>query len=48
MEPQLEAIRDQQKDSWNKFSGGWKKWNDFNMDFLKPMGDAMIKALNIQ
>ncbi len=48
MDTQLQAIRDQQKETWNKFSGGWKKWNDFNMNFLKPMGDAIIKALAIQ
>lgn len=48
MDAQLQAIRDQQKDTWNKFSGGWKKWNEFTMDFLKPMGDAIIKALDIK
>ncbi|MEP6467256.1 MAG: class I SAM-dependent methyltransferase [Parafilimonas sp.] len=48
MNEQLQAIRDKQKDSWNKFSGGWKKWNTFTMDFLKPMGDAIINSLNIQ
>ncbi len=48
MEAQLETIRDQQKETWNKFSGGWKKWNEFTMDFLKPMGDAIIQALDIQ
>jgi len=47
MEPQLQQIREQQKQSWNKFSPGWKKWDAFNMDFLKPMGDAIIESLNI-
>ncbi len=48
MQPQLTEIRDQQRDSWNKFSGGWKKWDDFTMNFLKPAGDAIIGQLNIQ
>ncbi|WP_413670849.1 class I SAM-dependent methyltransferase [Mucilaginibacter sp. Mucisp86] len=48
MEKQLEQIRDQQKQSWNKFSPGWKKWDEFNMRFLKPMGDAIINNLNIK
>lgn len=48
MNEQQQAIRDQQKETWNKFSGGWKKWDEFNMNFLKPMGDALIKALNIK
>ncbi|QEM12196.1 class I SAM-dependent methyltransferase [Mucilaginibacter rubeus] len=48
MENQLEQIRDQQKQSWNKFSPGWKKWDEFNMRFLKPMGDAIIDSLKIK
>ena len=48
MNEQQQAIRDQQKETWNKFSGGWKKWDAFNMNFLKPMGDALIKALDIK
>jgi ubiquinone/menaquinone biosynthesis C-methylase UbiE len=48
MNEQLQAIRDQQKETWNKVSYGWKKWNEFTMDFLKPMGDAIIKALDIK
>lgn len=48
MNEQQQAIRDQQKETWNKFSGGWKKWDEFNMNFLKPMGDAIIKALDIK
>jgi ubiquinone/menaquinone biosynthesis C-methylase UbiE len=39
---ELELIRDQQRESWNKFSPGWKKWDDLMMDFLKPMGDEIV------
>ena len=45
MEKQLEEIRDQQRASWNKFSPGWKKWDTLTMDFLKPMGDAIIASI---
>ena len=48
MNEQQQAIRDQQKETWNKFSGGWKKWDEFTMNFLKPMGDAIIKLLEIK
>ncbi len=48
METQLIEIREQQKETWNKFSPGWKKWDDFTMNFLKPMGDAIIAELNIK
>lgn len=47
MEQPLVEIREQQKATWNKFSPGWKKWDDLTMDFLKPMGDAIIQQLNL-
>lgn len=46
MEQELEKIRDLQKETWNKFSPGWKKWDDLTMDFLKPMGDEIIRLIN--
>jgi len=46
MEQQLEQIREQQKESWNNFSSGWKKWDALAMDFLKPMGDEIIRLLH--
>jgi len=48
MEPQLEQIREQQKETWNKFSPGWRKWDDFTMEFLKPMGEEIIHSLNLK
>lgn len=47
MEQQQLDIREQQKQSWNKFSPGWKKWNWLLMEFLKPMGDAIVEQLQI-
>ena len=46
MNQQQEEIRDQQKQSWDKFSPGWKKWDDLTMNFLKPMGDEIIASIN--
>lgn len=48
METQLEQIRKEQKASWNKFSPGWKKWDALTMDFLKPMGEEIIRQLDLQ
>ncbi|MDQ4141264.1 MAG: methyltransferase domain-containing protein [Bacteroidota bacterium] len=48
MELALEQIRDQQKETWNKFSPGWRKWDDFTMDWLKPLGDEIIRALKLK
>jgi ubiquinone/menaquinone biosynthesis C-methylase UbiE len=45
MEQQLEQIREQQKESWNKFSSGWKKWDELTMEFLKPMGEEIIRLI---
>lgn len=46
MEKKLEDIREQQKETWNKFSSGWKKWDEITMDWLKPMGDEIIRLLH--
>lgn len=48
MEVEIEEIRDQQKETWNKFSPGWKKWDELTMDFLKPMGDEIIRLLDLK
>lgn len=47
MTAQLELIRQQQKESWNKIASGWKKWDSMTMEFLKPMGDEIIIKLNL-
>ncbi|MBI3717152.1 MAG: class I SAM-dependent methyltransferase [Sphingobacteriales bacterium] len=48
MKEDLQEISDLQKEAWNNVSNAWKKWNDFTMNFLKPTGEAIIKALSIQ
>jgi len=48
MEQKLQEIREQQKASWDKFSPGWKKWDELMMDFLNPIGDKMISLLNLK
>jgi len=45
MEAQLEQISRQQKETWNKFSSGWKKWDTLTMEFLNPIGDEIIRLL---
>ncbi len=45
MKPEFEQIRNQQKETWNKFSPGWKKWDDLTMEFLKPQGNEIIRLL---
>lgn len=45
METQLEQIRNLQKKTWNQSSPGWKKWDKLTMDFLKPVGEEIIRKL---
>src|SRR4051812_24286731 len=45
MNQDFEQIKKQQKETWNKFSPGWKKWDVFTMDFISPMGEAIVSAL---
>ena len=45
METHLQQIRDLQKKTWNQSSPGWKKWDELTMDFLKPVGDEIIRML---
>jgi ubiquinone/menaquinone biosynthesis C-methylase UbiE len=45
MEAQLVQIKEQQKEIWNRFSSGWKKWDDLGRDFLKPMADEIIRLI---
>lgn len=48
MDAQLEQIREQQKETWNRFSAGWRKWDAFTMEWLRPMGEEIIGALDLQ
>ncbi|MEZ4970390.1 MAG: class I SAM-dependent methyltransferase [Flavobacteriaceae bacterium] len=41
-------IRENQRKSWNSFSGGWKKWDNFTMKFLQQQGQSIIDALSLR
>lgn len=43
-----ENIINDQRKSWNSFSSGWKKWDSVNMQFLKPIGNALVKDLALK
>lgn len=42
------SILQSQTQSWNRFSAGWEKWDDFTMRFLQPQGDAILSALELR
>jgi ubiquinone/menaquinone biosynthesis C-methylase UbiE len=45
METRTNDISEAQKAAWNKFSPGWKKWDELVIRFLGPQGDAIIEHL---
>jgi len=47
-QPTPSSVLQAQRDSWNKFSPGWQKWDDFTMQFLEPQGTAILDALAVQ
>jgi ubiquinone/menaquinone biosynthesis C-methylase UbiE len=48
MNEQVQNTSNEQKETWNKVAHGWRKWDEFTMNFLKPMGAAIIKALDVK
>lgn len=42
-----EVIADQ-KQSWNKFSSGWQKWDLFIQNWLGPVGEAIIQKATLK
>lgn len=41
-------IREQQRQTWNKFSSGWKKWDEHVLSWLKPVGDELISSVSLK
>ena len=40
-------LREQQRQAWNKFSSGWKKWDEFFMAFFRPIGEKLIEVADL-
>ena len=43
-----DQVRDAQRKSWTGLSAGWDKWDSSIMEQLAPVGEAIIKSLNIK
>ncbi len=48
METYQIEIREKQKQSWNSFSQGWKRWDDFTMRFLHSQAVRIIESLRLK
>lgn len=46
MDKELERIRDNQKETWNRFAGGWRKWDHKTMATLERSGASIIAMLH--
>ncbi len=40
-----DEIRTQQRQTWDRFSAGWVKWDELVMEWLAPACDAMVAAI---
>ena len=48
MPSNLDTIRDQQRETWDRFSAGWRKWDGMVLGWLAPFGEAMIRQVDPQ
>ncbi|MEI2301295.1 class I SAM-dependent methyltransferase [Ensifer sp. MJa1] len=48
MSAHLDQIRDQQRETWDRFSAGWKRWDRLVLAWLAPFGAAMIRQAAIR
>jgi len=48
MSTQAEQIRDQQQAAWDKFSAGWKKWDELVLGWLEKVGTTMLDGVQLQ
>lgn len=39
---------EQQKNTWNKYATGWRKWDEILMSTMRPIGDSLINSLNLK
>lgn len=46
--PSLGQVRDQQRETWDKFSAGWKKWDAMVTGWIAPFGEVMIRYAGLR
>ncbi|MDP3999827.1 MAG: methyltransferase domain-containing protein [bacterium] len=39
---------EQQRQTWNKFSGGWEKWDEWVINWLAPIGSELLDQAEIK
>lgn len=43
-----DRIRDQQRATWDRFSAGWKKWDELILGWLEKVGTAMLDGARLR
>ena len=41
-------ITEKQRQTWNKFSGGWKKWDTWVINWLQPIGEKLLTEAELK
>ena len=41
-------ITEKQRQTWNKFSGGWKKWDTWVINWLQPIGEKLLAEADLE
>ncbi|MEP6980548.1 MAG: methyltransferase domain-containing protein [Nakamurella sp.] len=41
-------LRNQQRETWDRFAGGWKSWDSWVVGWLAPVGEAMIRHAELR
>ncbi len=48
MTTRAEQIRDQQQETWDKFSAGWEKWDELVLGWLEKVGLAILDGAHLR
>jgi len=48
MNKQQQEQLEQQRKTWNQYSGGWEKWDELLMTMMRPVSDKLIDILQLK
>ena len=48
MKQPLIQIRDQQRQTWDQFSTGWKQWDKLVLNWMAPVGEELIRNASLR
>ena len=48
MPTMTDELLEQQRKAWNQFAPGWKKWDAFMMEKLRPVGEVLLETVQLK